>query len=266
MLQFVIAAWLVCISAASVADDLSIDDIETGTPVIALIIDDLGNQGAQGSRVVRLPGPVACAFLPHAPFTARLARQAHFLNKEVMLHLPMQADGHENALDEPGVLTLDMTRHQFMTALYDGLGAVPHVSGINNHMGSLLTRSHGKMTWLMQSISAQGSLFFVDSRTTDETVAGRLARAYGIPSSERNIFLDNEPEPEAIRAQFQKLLQIARRQGTALGIGHPHEATLEVLRDEIGKLEKQGVKLIPVARLIELQHRRNKSWHAYLSR
>ena len=266
MLQFFIAAWLVCISSASVADNLSMDDIETGTPVIALIIDDLGNQGAQGSRVVRLPGPVACSFLPHAPFTTRLARQAHLLNKEVMLHLPMQADGHEQALDETGVLTLDMTQHQFLTALQDDLEAVPHVSGINNHMGSLLTRSHEQMTWLMQSISAQGSLFFVDSRTTDETVAGSLARAYGIPSSERNVFLDNVPDPEAIRAQFRRLLEMARRQGTALGIGHPHEATLEVLRDEIGRLEKQGVELIPVARLIELQNRRNKSWHVYLSR
>ena len=93
-----------------------------------------------------------------------------------------------------------------------------------------------------------------------------LAHAYGVPSVERNIFLDNDPEPEAIRAQFQRLLDIARRQGTALGIGHPHASTLEVLRDEIGKLESQGVELIPVARLIELQNTRNRSWYTFLSR
>ena len=266
MLKFIPAVWLVLVSAAAIADNPSLDISGTGLPGIALIIDDLGNQGKQGRHVVRLPGPVACAFLPHAPFTATLARQAHLLNKEVMLHLPMQADDHEQALKEKGVLTFEMTQHQFLATLQEDLGAVPHVSGINNHMGSLLTRHHGKMTWLMKSISEQGSLFFVDSRTTDETVAGSIAHAYGIPSVERNIFLDNDPAPEAIRAQFRRLLDIARRQGTALGIGHPHAATLEVLRDEIGNLETQGVELIPVARLIELQNRRNRSWHAFLSR
>jgi polysaccharide deacetylase 2 family uncharacterized protein YibQ len=265
-LQYILALWLAHFSAAAVADKVTLDNSGTGLPGIALIIDDLGNQGKQGRHVVRLPGPVACAFLPHAPFTATLARQAHLLNKEVMLHLPMQADNHEHALKEIGVLTFEMTQHQFLATLQENLGAVPHVSGINNHMGSLLTRHHGQMTWLMQSISEQGSLFFVDSRTTDETVAGSTAHSYGVPSVERNIFLDNDPEPEAIRAQFQRLLDIARRQGTALGIGHPHAATLEVLRDEIGKLESQGVELIPVARLIELQNTRNRSWYTFLSR
>ena len=181
VLQYILALWLAHFSAAAVADKVSLDNSGTGLPGIALIIDDLGNQGKQGRHVVRLPGPVACAFLPHAPFTATLARQAHLLNKEVMLHLPMQADNHEHALKEKGVLTFEMTQHQFLATLQENLGSVPHVSGINNHMGSLLTRHHGQMSWLMQSISEQGLLFFVDSRTTDETVAGSTGACLRCP-------------------------------------------------------------------------------------
>ena len=267
MQQFSVALWLVFNSATAAADYPYLEYPPANLPGIALIIDDLGNQGEQGERVVRLPGPVACAFLPNAPFTRRLAKQAHLLNKEVMLHLPMQAaDGRDFELEEQGVLTLDMTQQQFLSTLQLALGGVPHVSGLNNHMGSLLTRFTGQMTWLMQSISESGSLFFVDSRTTDATVAGDLAHKHGVPSIERNIFLDNDQDPEAIRSQFRLLLDVARRQGTALGIGHPHETTLMVLQEEIEKLETEGVELIPVARLIALKNRRSGSWQALLSR
>ena len=267
MLQFSVALWLLFHSVAAVADYPSLEYPPANLPGIALIIDDLGNHGEQGERVVRLPGPVACAFLPHAPFTRKLAQQAHLLNKEVMLHLPMQAaDGRDFELAEQDVLTLEMTRQQFLSTLQHALGGVPHVSGLNNHMGSLLTRFSGQMTWLMQSISKDGSLFFVDSRTTDETVAGDLAHKHGVPTVERNIFLDNDQDPEAIRRQFHQLLDVARRQGTALGIGHPHATTLMVLREEIGKLEAEGIELIPVARLIALKNRGSGSWQALLSR
>jgi len=266
IVQFFIAVWLVFNTACATADNTSPDFPGTGLPSIALIIDDLGNQHEQGERAVHLPGPVACSFLPYGPFTRALASQAHMQNKEVLLHLPMQAAAHEQALDEKGVLTLNMTHQQFLTTLQHDLDAVPFVSGLNNHMGSLLTRHPGHMAWLMQSNSEQGSLFFVDSRTTDRTVAARLAREYGVPSIDRNVFLDNDLEPEAIRAEFRRLLGIARKQGFALGIAHPRTQTLQVLREEIDKLESQGVELITVTRLIELQNRSNESWQAFLSR
>jgi polysaccharide deacetylase 2 family uncharacterized protein YibQ len=262
---FFIALWLVFYTACATAENTSPNIPETGLPGIALIIDDLGNQHEQGQRAVHLPGPVACSFLPYGPFTRSLANQAHLQNKEVLLHLPMQAAAHEQALNEKGVLTLDMTHQQFLMTLQRDLDAVPFVSGLNNHMGSLLTRHPGHMAWLMQSISEQGSLFFVDSRTTDRTVAARLAREYGVPSTERNVFLDNVAQPEAIRAEFRRLLDIARRQGFALGIAHPRTQTLQVLREEIDRLESQGVVLITVAHLIELQNRSNESWQAFLS-
>jgi polysaccharide deacetylase 2 family uncharacterized protein YibQ len=231
---------------------------------IALIIDDLGNQHYQDSEAITLPGPVACAFLPYGPFTRLLAEQAHAGDKEVMLHLPMQAVNEEPR--EAGELTLDMTRLQFMQTLQQALDAVPYAAGVNNHRGSLLTRHPGHMAWLMQGLRRQGRLFFVDSRTTAATVARQLATEYRIPSTDRKVFLDNELTTSAIKAQFRRLLDIARREGTALGIGHPRAETLAVLRQELARLTDYNIQLIPVSRLIEIEHRSKGLWQASLSR
>ena len=241
-------------------------DAEKNLPAIALIIDDLGNQHDLGMRAVTLPGPVACAFLPYAPFTKALASQAHVRRKETMLHLPMQAVDHGSKRVEAGTLTLDMTEQQFMDALAQEIAAVPYISGLNNHKGSLLTRHPGNMAWLMRAINQRGDLFFIDSRTTKETVASQLAVEFGVPNSSRNVFLDNDPNPEAVRAEFRKLIAIARRDGTALGIGHPLTGTLNVLTEEIENLQRQGVRLLPVSRLIELQNERRVAWQTSLSR
>jgi len=176
----------------------------------------------------------------------------------------MQAVG--DVPPEGGKLTLDMTRLEFLRVFSEDLSAVPHVSGVNNHQGSLLTRHPGHMSWLMQEIKQRAGLFFVDSRTTRNTIARQLAHEHGVPSIERNVFLDHDRGIQNVRAQFRHLLEIARQRGTALGIGHPYPETLAVLKEEIAVLETHQVKLVSVARLIELKQRRNASWQTSSSR
>lgn len=264
--QFVLVLWLGGLGVANVAADPVRAPPGDTLPAIALIIDDLGTRRELGKRIVNLPGPVACAFLPYGRYTDYLARKAHAQHKEVMLHLPMQAVEDAPAMLGKGVLTLDMTKPRFRATLAHDLAAVPHISGLNNHMGSLLTRHPGTMAWLMEAIVRRGDLFFVDSRTTSATVAEQLALEYGVPNTARNVFLDNVQTRPAVRAQLQKLIAIAKRDGTALGIGHPYPGTVAVLAEELGRLEPQGVRLLPVSRLIELQQQGKSSWQASLSR
>jgi len=261
-----VTVWLYLHFFAVMAATAAAADSEQYLPGIALIIDDLGNQRELGMRAVKLPGPVACAFLPYGPFTKALATQAYAHRKEIMLHLPMQALDHEHKRVEKGTLTLDMTQQQFMDTLAHEIAAVPYASGLNNHKGSLLTQHPGNMAWLMQAINQRGDLFFVDSRTTKATVAKQLAVEYGVPSSSRNVFLDNNPDPDAVREQFRKLVAIAKRDGTALGIGHPLTGTLNVLTEELENLQRQGVRLLSVSRLIELQNEQSVAWQTSLSR
>jgi polysaccharide deacetylase 2 family uncharacterized protein YibQ len=263
--RYACALWLAGAAVSAVADDVSNPVVDTSLPAIALIIDDMGNQHGQGLRVIGLPGPVACAFLPYAAFTDTLARQAHTNHKEVMLHLPMQAVEHATGPQQQGMLTLDMTQQEFLAEFRRAISVVPYVSGLNNHMGSLLTRHPGSMAWLMQAIGDRGDLFFVDSRTTRATVAEQLAIEHGIPNMARKVFLDNVDDTAAVRAQFRQLLADARRDGTALGIGHPRPATLHVLAEELTHLDEQGIQLLPVASLIKMQSQRRLTWQASLS-
>ncbi|MDT8404428.1 divergent polysaccharide deacetylase family protein [Sulfuriflexus sp.] len=226
-------------------------------PAIAIIIDDLGNN-AHDERAVELPGAVACAFLPHAPYTNKLARKAHSVNKEVMLHAPMEAL-HGNALG-PGSLTLHMTERQFTATLQDDLAAVPHVQGINNHMGSLLTRHPGHMLWLMQEMTRHGNLFFVDSRTTVSSVARTVAAENRIPNLERDIFLDAEPGEAFVERQFARLVKVAKQRGTALAIGHPYPATMKVLKQRLQELDEMGVDLVAVGELIQRKQQELPAW------
>ena len=226
---------------------------------IAIIIDDLGHNREIGRQAVELPGALTYSVLPQVPYSRDIAQMAHADGKEVMLHLPMQAtDGR--ALG-PGGLYEGMSREEFAREVRAGLAAVPHVSGVNNHMGSLLTQQADAMRWLMQDLKSTGKLYFVDSRTDQRTVAYKFARAAGLPYARRDIFLDNDPDPQQIRHQLSRLIDKARRRGAAIAIGHPYPETLAVLAEQLPVLLEQGVELVPVSHLLEPQ-RSQQLWHA----
>lgn len=224
-------------------------NIQQPLPAISIIIDDLGQQLTAGERAVALPGAVTYAFLPFTSHATHLAELAHQQKKEVMVHMPMQAIG-ENNLGKGG-LTLDMSQQHFLSTLKENLNAVPHISGINNHMGSLLTQHPCYMNWLMAVLSERNDLFFVDSRTTEHTVAYQMATEYKIPSINRNVFLDNIRSEAAISRQFDRLIKLAKRNGTAVAIGHPYPETIAFLEKKIPILEQQGITLIKTSALIK---------------
>jgi len=223
-------------------------------PRIAIIIDDLGDNLVNGLRAVRLSGDVTCSFLPFAPYTKDLARQAHFQDKEVMLHLPM--DSLDDRHLGPGGLKVGMLRDRFVKVLREDLRAVPYATGVNNHMGSLLTQLPENMEWLMTELQRY-PFYFVDSRTTRSTVARNYAMSWGIPSQKRDVFLDNRQTRPAIIRQFRRLLAIAKARGQAVAIGHPYDVTLDVLEEWLPRLARdEGVELVHVSRLLDGTGRR----------
>jgi len=233
-------------------------------PVVSLIIDDLGDNLEEGMRAIALPGQVTYSILPQTPYSRHFAELAHSQGREVMLHQPMQAVNDQPM--GPGGLSLHMTRGEFARTLRANLESVPHAQGVNNHMGSLLTRHPGEMAWLMEELLRSGGLFFVDSTTTSKTVAMSVAAAYQLPSLRRNVFLDHERNDQMIRAQFARLITQARTVGNSLAIAHPYPETLQVLEELLPTLEEQGVALLPVSRLIEYRNEwREQLWQASLS-
>lgn len=220
-------------------------------PVIAIVLDDLGNNLALGRRALALPGNLTYAFLPQTPHAARLSRQAHATARESIVHLPMQSLNH--SVLGPGGLTQDMDEAELKQVLLQNLRSVPFAVGANNHMGSGLTRDLRIMSQLMSLLAERGDLFFLDSRTHELTVAQQAAQQAGVPATRRDVFLDNSRDETYINQQLNLLLAKAQQHGSAVAIGHPYAETLAVLAQRLPELEGLGVELIPLSQLIQRQ-------------
>lgn len=236
---------------------------ETPPATLALIIDDLGDRWDYGQRALALPGAVTYAILPGTPYGVRLARLASKEGREVMLHQPMEA--LEVTALGAGALDSRMSREQFLRTLRTNLDALPEIRGINNHMGSRLTGNPEAMAWLMMELRQRGGLYFVDSRTTADSVARRVARHEGVATVGRDIFLDHVRTTAAIEQQLVRALKLAREQGSAVAIAHPYPETLTLLEAALPRLEQHGVRLVSVSQVIEAKkQRRNPPWHVSL--
>ncbi|WP_411722666.1 divergent polysaccharide deacetylase family protein [Marinobacter sp. F4216] len=215
-------------------------------PTIAIIIDDMGHNREQGERLANMEQPLTLAFLPFRRHTVSLAELAHRQRKEIMLHSPM-ANTRNFSLGAGG-LTSDMDEASIATTLRRSLQAIPHVRGVNNHMGSLLTQRLEMMDWVMKELTKY-PVYFVDSRTIATSIAGDVAQAYQIPSMTRDIFLDHEQSEEFVDRQFKKLIRRAKENGTAIGIGHPHKVTVDYLDKHLPELDAQGVAIATISGL-----------------
>lgn len=221
------------------------------TPTISILIDDIGYKFKEDIRALALPGPVAYAILPHAPHTQKMSKIAFKKGKDILLHQPMQAEVmNKNEFLGPGALTLNMTREEFLKTLNINIQAIPNLIGINNHMGSLLTRHPGHMQWLMETMKTNNH-FYVDSLTSEESVAARLAKENNVPYLTRDVFLDHQLQKKYVRQQFKELIRVAKRKGHALGIGHPHINTIEVLSDVLQNVNKYGVRFVSIKSLVQ---------------
>jgi polysaccharide deacetylase 2 family uncharacterized protein YibQ len=218
-------------------------------PRVAIVIDDLGYNPRIDAAFIKLTAPISFSFLPFGPHTKETAALAHNCGKDILLHLPMEAASSPESKVGPGALFLNMDGNTIAAQIQADMEAVPYVKGINNHMGSKFTADAGKMEIVLREIQKKG-LFYLDSRTTPLTKGLSVARSLGVRSAERDVFLDNKQEANAIRAQIARLISEAHTHGSAIGIGHSHPVTYQVLKKDLPVLKKQ-VKIVPVSELVE---------------
>ena len=218
------------------------------TARIAIVIDDLGNDREALERIARWPFPVAGAVLPGLPDSSDAARRLAASGKEVLLHLPMEPDGYPRVRPGPGVVLRTDSDEKIAQTVAEDLDSVPGAVGVNNHMGSAATADARVMRAVVRVLSER-RLFLLDSRTTEATVARRIADEAALPAVSRRVFLDAVESPEAVDRAFRDLLRKARTDGPALAIGHPHPATLALLERELPLLAGKHVELVTVGSL-----------------
>jgi polysaccharide deacetylase 2 family uncharacterized protein YibQ len=215
---------------------------------VALVIDDLGRSLAEVDALERLGVPLTYAVLPYETQTAEVTAALLRHGEEVLCHLPMEP--RAGADPGPGALRLGMSPDEIRRSTLAALRAVPGAVGVNNHMGSGLSADPPSMGAILAVLAAHG-LFFLDSRTSAQSVGYQLAAALGVPAAERQVFLDDDPSPRAVRGEFLRLLELARGRGEAIAIGHPHPATLAALAEEVPRAKALGYRFVRVSALLD---------------
>lgn len=221
------------------------------TAVVAIVIDDLGQDMKPAQDLLDLPDHITLGVMPRLPFSKKIAESARRSGREVLVHIPMEARVRTEKRSSPGMLRSDMTPMEFIAAVNEDLDSVPGAAGVNNHEGSSLTDNREAMTFLMSELKTRG-LFFLDSMTSPKSAAYTVAREFGLKSARRDVFLDNDGNnPAAIRKQLDELARMAKQNGRAIGIGHPHPATIAELKKWLATIEDQGIDVVPVSFLVK---------------
>ncbi|MFQ5775049.1 MAG: divergent polysaccharide deacetylase family protein [Kiloniellaceae bacterium] len=226
--------------------------VPPGRPMIAVVLDDLGLNREGAWRAIALPPPVTLSFMTYAEGLERFARNGRAAGHELLLHVPMEPRS-KSYNPGPNVLLTDLPPEELLRRLEWALGRFHGFVGINNHMGSKFTASAQGVAYVMRKLKARG-LLFLDSMTSRDSVGWLAAQRAGVPYARRDVFLDNDwRDPASIRRQLARLEAIARRQGYAVGIGHPHRATLDVLARWLPRARRRGFALVPLSAIVRHQ-------------
>lgn len=222
---------------------------KAATPRIAIVLDDWGQNYGLLKEAIAVGRPLTLAVLPNLPHSRRIADEAYANGLGVMLHMPMQPFSTRDML-EPHTIKVDMSEKQIRAYLDEALASVPHVQGVNNHMGSKATSDLRVMRIVLDDLHRKG-YFFVDSNVISTTVGPDVAEEYGIRFTKRDVFIDNEMNKEKIIQQLYIAKKIAFAKGEAVVIGHDRKMTLQAIKEAAPALEKEGIRFVLVKELVQ---------------
>jgi len=228
----------------------AVEAVPDARPAVAVVIDDLGLNRRGTAALNRLRAPLTLAFLPYATDLDEQTRAARAAGHELLVHVPMEPRSQD--WPGPNALTSQLGPAELISRLRSHLRSFRGFVGVNNHMGSLLTADPGRMAILMAELR-QRDLLFLDSRTTPESVAAREAERMRVPFAERDVFIDNDLELNSVLRELAHAENIARRQGYAVAMGHPHDVTIEALQHWLPTLDARGIALAPISAIVARQ-------------
>jgi polysaccharide deacetylase 2 family uncharacterized protein YibQ len=217
----------------------------------AIVIDDLGQDLEAARRLLTLPYPLTFSVLPHLRYSQATAEEVHRVGREVMLHLPMEAEPGAHPLPGQGTICTGMSNAEVHRIVQNDLASVPFAVGVNNHMGSLATRNWPLMAAVMK-VLAERQLYFIDSRTTPDTVALEAARRQGLPACYRAVFLDDRETVPYTLGQLREFRRFVEERGAGVAIGHPHATTFEALAKFLPQLEQADIEVVEASELVRL--------------
>jgi polysaccharide deacetylase 2 family uncharacterized protein YibQ len=216
----------------------------SGTPRIAIIIDDLGYKPLSSlDSILNLKFPITFAIIPHLAYSSSNAINLYKDQYEIILHMPMEPGNYPTNNPGEGAILSQMNEASIREAITKGFQSVPFCDGMNNHMGSKITANRTLMRTILSEVKER-DMFYIDSKTSARSVAYEVAKSMDVATAQRHVFLDHEPTYEFVTKQLEETRQIADKKGLAIAIGHPYAATLQVLSEKMPELDRAGYKFI----------------------
>jgi hypothetical protein len=221
-------------------------------PKVAIIVDDIGMSKEPVDKLIQLPVPVTLAILPNLPYSEYAAEAAGKRGWDVMLHLPMEpmeSSGYMGPDAGEDALLVGLPKEAVLAKLNKNISSVPNIIGVNNHMGSKFMENQELVEVVLEEIKRRG-LFFVDSLTSAGSVGYKTALDLGVKTGKRDVFLDNSSkDPAYVKSQIEKLVEIAGKNGYAVGICHPYPSTVEALKEMMPEIGGR-VDVVPVSSVL----------------
>ncbi len=212
-------------------------------PQLAIIIDDVGGDLRLTEEILEIGKSLSLSILPSLPYSRESAELAQENGFEVMLHLPMEPKEEiGNPLEEETIMTY-MSEEEIEDIVWDALEKVPFAKGVNNHMGSKATEDERVMETILKLLAEKG-FFFIDSKTTPNSVGSKLARELGVLSGENQLFIDNQNDYLSIEERLHLGMKIAKSKGTCIIIGHARPQTIQAIREVIPEIEREKIRLV----------------------
>ena len=218
---------------------------------IAILIDDIGYDLSPLKELLKIDASLTFAILPYYAHSVDAANILHKAGREILLHLPMEPHTFPDENPGMGAILLGMSDQQIKDEVNKDLDAIPHLSGVNNHMGSKFMEDETKVDIVFRQIKKR-NLFFVDSRTTPLSRGPEIARKLGLRFIERKVFIDNEDDYTAIFRNLTKQIdnEFDPKSEAVVMIGHPHMKTIRALKEAIPVLKDRGIDIVPVSALV----------------
>ena len=217
-------------------------------PMIAIVLDDLGIDQKRSYAAIALPAPLTLTFIPYGYNLPAMTQTARKAGHEVMVHVNMEPLDH--GVDPgPNALLTSMKPAEVQRRLDWALSRFEGYTGLSNHMGSRFTAWPGGMEIVLQTLNRRG-LLFLDSLTNQRSIGPALARAYKTPYAVRDVFLDHDRTDAFVVKQLALTERLARRNGHAIAIGHPHDVTVKRLKQWLATVESRGFSLVPVSAIV----------------
>ncbi|MCL1924828.1 MAG: divergent polysaccharide deacetylase family protein [Defluviitaleaceae bacterium] len=223
---------------------------------IAIVIDDFGNQYDDIEKMVNIGIPITGAIIPGSPNSIE---QMHLLKEKghgIMIHMPIESRGAKKSWDTGLALKGGHSKEQIIANLEKAIEELPLATSINNHMGSIGTANRELME-IYVAKAKQYDFIVLDSLTTTKSKVKEAAEEQNAIFFERDVFLDNKKGIDHVQKSLLEALEIGKKNGYAIAIGHVGPAgnngtTVQGIKDMIGHLQSEGVVFVTIDELHEI--------------